>query len=65
VWVGSGEKRGQRGLSKGTKNEAVDSEHASSKDRGLQLCTKSHHSKKEGYLLYSTFIDTTNEIIIL
>jgi hypothetical protein len=44
VWAGRGEKR-QCGLSKGTKNGAVDSEHGASKGRGSQLCTKSHHSK--------------------
>ncbi len=40
-----GVKKGAMGLSEGTKNGAVDSTHGASKDRGLQLCTKSHHPK--------------------
>jgi hypothetical protein len=39
------EKKGVTGVSKGTKNEAVDSEHEASKDRGSQLCIKSHYTK--------------------
>ncbi len=35
-----GEKRGLWGLSKGTKNGAVDSEHRASKGRGSELRTK-------------------------
>jgi hypothetical protein len=40
-----GVKKGAMGLSEGTKNGAVDSTHGASKDIGLQLCTKSHHTK--------------------
>ncbi len=42
---GKGEKRGQWGLGKGTKNGAVDSEHGAGKGGSLRLHTKSHHSK--------------------
>jgi hypothetical protein len=57
-----GEKKGQWALSKGTKIGTVDSEHGASKGRGSQLCTKSHHAKQEGNLLYSIFINTVPQI---
>jgi hypothetical protein len=40
-----GGKRGQWGLIKGTKNEAVDFEHGASKTESSQLRTNSHHFK--------------------
>ncbi len=46
---GKEEKRGQWGLGKGTKNGAIDTEQGASKGTGLQLHTKSNHSKNESY----------------
>jgi hypothetical protein len=40
-----GRKSWQWGSDKGTKNGAVDSAHGASEGRGLQLRSKSHHSK--------------------
>ncbi len=50
-------------FSKETKNGAVDSEHGASKGGRSLLLTKSHHYKKEGYLL--TFTKTTHAINIM
>jgi hypothetical protein len=61
--VGVKGKKGGNGVEQGTKMGQLTLSIEASKGRGSQLRTKSHHSKYEGYLLYSTFINAILAII--
>jgi hypothetical protein len=58
-----GRQRGGMGAEQGTKNRAVDFECGASKGRSLQLRSKNHHSKEEGYLF--TSVNATHAINII